>query len=89
MGLYYSKSTGGFYDDIVNDTLPTDAVTITAERHQELLEAQSSGQMIWADADGIPQAVDRPERAIPSPPEPTNEELLAQINNILAILSAR
>lgn len=59
MTLYYSKSTGGFYDTAIADyTLPTDAVEIAADTHASLLAAQAAGKTIAADATGAPQAVD-------------------------------
>jgi hypothetical protein len=66
--MYFSKTTGGFYDpEIHGDTIPADAVEITAEHHAELLAAQSAGKRIVGDADGYPVAVD--------PPAPTLAEL--------------
>jgi hypothetical protein len=40
-------------------TLPADAVSIPAELHAALIEAQASGKDIAADESGIPVAVDR------------------------------
>ena len=44
MSLFYSPSTGGFYDDAVHgaSVIPDDVVGITPARHAELLEAQDS-----------------------------------------------
>jgi hypothetical protein len=55
--LYYSKSTNGFYDDALSLKLPGDAVQITEGQHQSLLDAQSNGHIIAADATGKPTAV--------------------------------
>lgn len=53
--MRYSKSTGGFYDEAIHgDSIPADAVEITAEEHTLLLQGQSSGQAIVADAEGRP-----------------------------------
>ena len=49
---YYSKSTGGFYTSAVQ----ADAVEITEAEHVALLEAQSEGKIIQADAQGRPFA---------------------------------
>lgn len=94
--MFYSKSTGGFYDEgmhgarqveqVTTDPatgvtldrwteanpdckIPADAVEITAVEHTALLEAQSAGKCIQADASGKPVVVD--------PPPPTDAELAA------------
>lgn len=60
--MFYSKSTGGFYDAAINgDNIPTDAVEITAEEHADLLTAQSSGKMIAHNVEGYPVAIDPPQ----------------------------
>ena len=71
MALFYSKSTGGFYDDAIHQTMPDDVVSITVEAWQALLEAQSAGQVIQADSDGNPVAV--------APPAPTADQLQAAL----------
>lgn len=55
--MFYSKSTGGFYDEAIHTSIPADAVEITAEEHAALLEDQSRGKVITADANGLPVAV--------------------------------
>ena len=66
--MFYSKSTGGFYaSEIHGDNIPADAVEITAEEHQALIEGQSKGKRIVADENGYPFLAD--------PPAPTGEEL--------------
>lgn len=44
MSLFYSPSTGGFYDDAIHvaGLIPGDVTAVTAARHRELLEAQDS-----------------------------------------------
>lgn len=70
--MFYSKSTGGFYDRAIHgDAIPTDAVEIASEEHAALLEGQSQGKRIVADADGFPILVD--------PPPPTDAELASAI----------
>lgn len=63
MSIFYSPSTGGFYDsDINGSAIPADAVAITVDKHRALLAAQASGSTIQADASGAPIAV------APTPP---------------------
>jgi hypothetical protein len=65
MGLYFSASTRGFYDDAIHSTLPADAKPITEMQRANLLAAQSAGKVIEPDASGLPVAVDPP----PGPPQ--------------------
>ena len=68
--MFYAKSTNGFYDKAIHgDNIPVDAVEITAEQHAALLEGQSQGKRIVADATGRPFLTDRPP--------PTAQELRA------------
>lgn len=61
MTLFFSPSTGGFYDDAFWDApLPEDVSEVSAEDHAALLEAASRGQVIQAGPDGAPVAVDAP-----------------------------
>lgn len=66
MALFYSKSTGGFYDDTIHSAaqIPADAVSITEAQHQALLAGQSDGQLIQADSNGIPTLVAPPAPAL-------------------------
>lgn len=68
--MLYSSSTNGFYDPEVNSFIPEDAVEISFEDWQSLMEAQSSGKVIQPDGKGYPAAVDRPA--------PSKEEKIAQ-----------
>lgn len=69
--MYYSKQTNGFYDrEIHGDKIPADAVEITAEEHQAIIDGQSQGKLIQVDASGHPILVD--------PPPPTSEQIIAQ-----------
>lgn len=69
--MFYSKQTGGFYDAAIHgDAIPSDAVEITTEEHAALIEGQSQGKLIQADANGRPILVD--------PPPPTAEQIIAQ-----------
>lgn len=66
MGMYFSASTRGFYDDAIHASIPGDAQPITEMQRANLLAAQSAGKVIEADADGFPVAVDPPP---PGPPQ--------------------
>lgn len=65
MSIFYSKSQGGFYDDSIHTTIPSDAVEITVEQWQALLEGQSGGQQIVGDANGNPILQAYPAPALP------------------------
>lgn len=81
--MFYSKSTGGFYDAAIHgNAMPSDAVEITAEQHVSLLEAQSAGKAIRAGEDGMPVAVD------PSPLT-GNALYLSEIANLEASVTQR
>lgn len=54
MTIFYSKSTGGFYDNQIHNVLPEDAVEITAEYHAALLAGQAQGKTIMPGKDGKP-----------------------------------
>ncbi|KAE9639050.1 phage tail protein [Pseudomonas sp. PB106] len=58
--MFYSKSTGGFYNPAINTNIPSDAVEITQEYWMELLNGQSSGKIIVANDDGYPVLIDPP-----------------------------
>lgn len=58
--MFYSATTHGFYDRSINNTIPADAVEITAEQHAALLAGQSAGQLIMADEQGRPILADLP-----------------------------
>ena len=49
--MFFSTSTGGFYDPEINLEMPDDAVEVTA---QEYAQFQASGGLVSADADGRP-----------------------------------
>ena len=69
--MFYSKTTGGFYStEIHGNNIPADAVEITSEQHQALLEGQSQGKLIQADKNGYPFLADQPL--------PTPEQILAK-----------
>lgn len=71
--MFYSKTTGGFYNrEIHGDNMPADVVEITAEQHAALIEGQSNGKVINFDKDGYPFLAD--------PAQPTEEQLQQQAN---------
>ena len=63
MAIFYSAAAGAFFDDANHKTLPADAVQISATRHRALLNAQATGGIITASADGKPRIV-RPRAGI-------------------------
>lgn len=68
---YYSKSTGGFYDDEINgDDIPEDTVEITDETWMALLNGQAEGKIISPDDNGYP--------VLTALPPPTQRERIAQ-----------
>jgi hypothetical protein len=69
MKIFYSASTGGFYNDAINKVIPADAVAITTADHAALIRAQSNGRVICPDATGRPIAR--------TPPLPTTEQAAA------------
>jgi hypothetical protein len=59
--MLYSTQTGGFYlREIHGDSIPADAVEITAKRHAELIAGQAAGQTIASGTDGAPILVNPP-----------------------------
>lgn len=63
--MYYSKTTGGFYDAVIHgDNIPYDAVEITSAIYASLLADQSSGKQIIPDENGYPIAIDQPKPVI-------------------------
>ena len=71
--MHYSPSHNGFYlPEIHGSAIPADAVEITTEEHQALLEGQSNGKVIASDKNG--------KLVLKDPPPPTAEELQAQKN---------
>jgi hypothetical protein len=59
--VFFSPATALFYDaDIYGDQLPQDAIEITEDLRQQLLESQSLGKQIVAGKNGQPLAVERP-----------------------------
>ncbi|MGC0155784.1 hypothetical protein ACPRNU_25265 [Chromobacterium vaccinii] len=55
--IYYSKSTGGFYDDTIHHQIPADAVNISADVYTSMMSGQAAGQVIACDAKGNPMLI--------------------------------
>ena len=70
--MFYSKTTGGFYDHDIHVTIPDDAVEIDRATHAALLAGQSEGKRIVPDPDGFPVLAD--------PAPPTEADLIAAIS---------
>ena len=52
--MFYSKSTGGFYDPKIHAVIPEDAVEISRATHAALLAGQAEGKVIANDSEGFP-----------------------------------
>jgi len=70
--MHYSKSTGGFYNAGIHTPaqIPPDAVEISDAVYLALLDGQSAGKVIAADANGHP--------LLANPPPPTAAEIIRQ-----------
>lgn len=57
--MFFSKSTGGFYsEEIHGGNIPLDAVEISDQQHQALMDGQVNGKRIVPDASGFPMLAD-------------------------------
>ncbi|MFY8044685.1 MAG: hypothetical protein ACOVOD_17340 [Rhodoferax sp.] len=60
--MFYSAQTNGFYDaEIHEGNIPEDAVEITLEQYQELIDGSKQVRVISAGPDGYPILKDYPE----------------------------
>lgn len=59
MSIYFSAKTGGFYKTSIHKVFPEDIVSISEETYNQLLQGQSCGKQIAADASGAPILVDK------------------------------
>jgi hypothetical protein len=57
MTRFYSKTTGGFYDDTIHGTMPEDAVEISDDLYEYVFGIQSEGGSISSDSNGKPIGV--------------------------------
>lgn len=58
MTKYYSKTAKGFFDDSIHQILPSDALEISDQDHEILMDGQSQGLVINFNVSGVPQLVD-------------------------------
>jgi len=63
----YSPSTGGFYRQDMHSTIPADAVNLTQERYEELMDKLAQGHIIVVNENGQPLAVAAELSASPVP----------------------
>lgn len=66
MTIFYSKQTRGFYNTNINKVIPEDAVEVSEQVYNELLDGQQMGVTIVADENGYP--------VLQEPQAPTAEE---------------
>ena len=71
--MFYSSSTNGFYSPDLHKNIPNDAVEITTEYWQSLLEGQGQGQRIWHDESGYPILTDHPQPTLTYNQQRSNE----------------
>lgn len=55
--IYYSPSTGGFYESEYNTDIPVDKIEITEDERTNLLNAHYSGKLIIIGSGGKPTAI--------------------------------
>lgn len=80
--MFYSAQTGGFYDRAIHTEIPADAVEITTEEWQALLDGQAQGKVIVAGKGGKPELRD------PEPPAPVVPRSVTPRQARLALLAA-
>jgi hypothetical protein len=77
---YYAPSTQGFYLDGLNQHIPSDAILITEQQWQALVNGKAEGKLINV-VNNVPTLVD--------PPAPTPSQIVkAQENVVRAYLNA-
>lgn len=55
--IYFSESLGGFFHEEIHGAMPEDGISLTVEKHAELMDAQSQGKKITV-VDGDVVAID-------------------------------
>lgn len=60
MSKFYSKTTGGFYDDAINSTKPADAVEVSEDLYNFCFSTQAAGGSITSDERGNPVGIPNP-----------------------------
>lgn len=73
MSMYYSKTTGGFYDSDIHDVMPPDVVEISDDEHQRLINGNSAGKIISSDDSGKPVLIE--------PLPPSNDRLSSMVRS--------
>ena len=58
--IYYSSGMKAFYDSSIHSAMPVDAVELTYDSYQDILNGQSIGKHIDSDEDGYPFLIDAP-----------------------------
>lgn len=83
MSMLYSK-TGGFFHREIHDEsqIPRDAVEISNELHQALINGQCEGKIITADKHGFPILVDQPAPTAEQLKERANAAIVRQIEEL-------
>lgn len=63
--MFYSKSTGGFYDTAIHgENVPSDAVEVSEDQYATLMAGQTEGKRIIADKKGQPILADQPAKTL-------------------------
>lgn len=65
MTILYSATTNSFYDDGINPVIPTDAIVISQEKYEALMDGQCNGKNISHDEEGNPILIDPPPLPVP------------------------
>lgn len=68
--MFFAKSTNSFYDQAIHNDVPADAIQITQEHYQYLMDQVSVGKVIDVNSQREVVAVD------PAPPTPEEQRLL-------------
>lgn len=85
MQYYYSVKEKGFFNSFINMVIPEDAVEITEELYQQLLDGQTAGKIITTDQNGQPILTDPP----PLTGEQIKQQTLTQRDSLLAMASEK
>lgn len=82
--MFYSAQNKGFYSsDIHGNSIPADAVEITASEHAALIEGQSQGKRIVSNERGFPIAIDPPATPVAELLERAKAELRTMRRDML------
>lgn len=65
--IYFSPSTDSFYFESLNGSqIPSDVITIVAEKYDTLMAGIAQGKFLTHDSDGNPILVDQPSLPVPA-----------------------